>query len=313
MYPETGSVKLLDEYPIIILPSLAAKYGTNEAILLQQIHYWLLKSENVFEGKKWFYMTLNDWTKQLYFMSDMTIRRTLTKLETLKLISVGNFNKKKYDKTKWYTLNYQKIHKDFNPTNETECSDCTHGIVQNEKKGEESHCSDCTYPSVQSVKSHCSDCTYPCVQPVQTYTRDYTENNINISSDNSIQKNKQNKLTDNHKIIIDYLNQKVGGRRQPTSKKTITLLNTLFRNGYSVEDIKNVIDSKCEDWLHNEYRKYLTPTTIFSNKFEKYLNEYYLKKDLKTPQSNSKKTQSFKDFAKKTYGENWRAIVDEST
>ena len=32
---------LIDEYPLVVQPSLAALVGINEAIILQQIHYWL--------------------------------------------------------------------------------------------------------------------------------------------------------------------------------------------------------------------------------------------------------------------------------
>jgi hypothetical protein len=31
--------KLIDEYPLVVLPSLAVDYGLNEAIVIQQIHY----------------------------------------------------------------------------------------------------------------------------------------------------------------------------------------------------------------------------------------------------------------------------------
>ena len=32
---------LLDEAPLLILPPLAMAVGSNEAIMLQQVHYWL--------------------------------------------------------------------------------------------------------------------------------------------------------------------------------------------------------------------------------------------------------------------------------
>lgn len=34
---------LLDDEPLVILPKLAAAIGLNEAIILQQLHYWLEK------------------------------------------------------------------------------------------------------------------------------------------------------------------------------------------------------------------------------------------------------------------------------
>ena len=34
---------LIDDYPILVLPKLANEIGLNEAIVLQQMHYWLKK------------------------------------------------------------------------------------------------------------------------------------------------------------------------------------------------------------------------------------------------------------------------------
>ena len=46
---------LISEPPLQVLPSLAVKIGLNEAIILQQVHYWLLKSNNIRDGYKWVY------------------------------------------------------------------------------------------------------------------------------------------------------------------------------------------------------------------------------------------------------------------
>ena len=37
---------LIQDRPIMILPTLAIKIGLNESIILQQIHYWLLTSKH---------------------------------------------------------------------------------------------------------------------------------------------------------------------------------------------------------------------------------------------------------------------------
>lgn len=59
---------LVDEMPILILPSLAEKMGLNEAVLIQQIHYWLVKSRHIKEGRKWIYNSYKDWKKQMPFL-----------------------------------------------------------------------------------------------------------------------------------------------------------------------------------------------------------------------------------------------------
>ncbi|WP_373278108.1 MULTISPECIES: hypothetical protein [Geobacillus] len=48
---------LFDDQPLVILPQLALAIGLNESIVVQQLHYWLKKSENVHDGYKWVYNT----------------------------------------------------------------------------------------------------------------------------------------------------------------------------------------------------------------------------------------------------------------
>ena len=100
---------LLDDKPLIVLPSLAKEIGLNESIVLQQIHYWLQDSKHNIEGHKWIYNTYSEWEQQFPFWSNKTIRRTITKLENEGILITGNFNKLKIDKTKWYRINYPKL------------------------------------------------------------------------------------------------------------------------------------------------------------------------------------------------------------
>lgn len=116
---------LLDDYPLIILPSLAEEVGLNESIILQQLHYWLKKSANERDGFRWVYNTYDDWAAQFPFWSVSTIRRTITKLEKDDLIIVGNYNKLKIDNTKWYRINYPKLQGMSRPPVQNEQTDCS--------------------------------------------------------------------------------------------------------------------------------------------------------------------------------------------
>jgi hypothetical protein len=47
-----------------------------------------------------------------------------------------------------------------------------------------------------------------------------------------------------------------------------------FNEGYTLEDFKQVIDVKTEEWKDNpEFFKYLRPETLFGSKFDSYLNQ----------------------------------------
>ena len=257
---------LINEPPLQVLPSLAKEIGLNEAIILQQMHYWLLKSANEFAGVKWFYKTLEEWQTEFPFWSAMTIRRTLGSLEKQKIIKIDNFNKKKFDKTKWFTIDYQRVNR---------------RCVQNEQ-------------------TMCSNRTDGCVQNGQTYTRDYQES---TTENNNVPEEKPLKVvwTEETRHIIDYLNKRAGKKYSVKTKKTAQLIHKLLDNGFTVEDFERVIDIKCKQWLNNEkMNQYLRPRTLFSEKFEDYLNEA----PARVQQASS--GQSVADKMKEIYGQNWQ-------
>ena len=101
---------LIHEEPLQVLPSLAVAVGLNEAIILQQVHYWLKRTEHLMEGKPWVYNSYVQWRGQFPFWSHDTIKRAIQHLEALGvLISTARFNRKPIDKTKWYTINYDRL------------------------------------------------------------------------------------------------------------------------------------------------------------------------------------------------------------
>lgn len=100
---------LIDEYPMMVLPSLAQKIGLNEALVLQQFHYWIKQSGNKRDGRFWIYNTYDNWAEQFSFWSKSTVIRLIEKLEKLGLLIVSNYNKVKFDRTKWYSIDYDKV------------------------------------------------------------------------------------------------------------------------------------------------------------------------------------------------------------
>lgn len=101
---------IVNDRPLLIIPTLAKMIGLNESIILQQFHYWLMRSTKVYNDKKWVYFTYDQLEAQFPFLSKSTIRRTISKLENCGYISSDNFNKMKMDHTKWYTINYESVY-----------------------------------------------------------------------------------------------------------------------------------------------------------------------------------------------------------
>ena len=76
-----------------------------------------------------------------------------------------------------------------------------------------------------------------------------------------------------YKNIIDYLNLRLGTNYKSSSAKTRSLIDARLNDGFTEDDFKVVIDKKYDEWRDNEMSQYLRPETLFSNKFESYLNQ----------------------------------------
>jgi len=92
---------------------IALKYGVNEAILLQNLSFWQLKNEvnekNIYEGRCWTFNSVKAFCALFPYWSKGQIERILNNLEEKNLITSGNFNSAKFDRTKWYSVN-REIH-----------------------------------------------------------------------------------------------------------------------------------------------------------------------------------------------------------
>lgn len=110
---------LISEDPLIVLPSLAKRIGLEEAIVLQQIHYWVAtqqktQNERCFKhGFYWVYNTLEQWQEtQFPWWSLMSVRRILKALEDMGLVTSRKLESQTdWNQRKWYTVNYAALRK----------------------------------------------------------------------------------------------------------------------------------------------------------------------------------------------------------
>ena len=101
---------LIDESPLQFQRGLAVGIGVNEAIFLQQLHYWLMRSKNERSGMWWVYNTLDAWQREFPFWSIPTIRRIIAKLEDMGIVlSTAEHNASWANRTKWYTIDYDRL------------------------------------------------------------------------------------------------------------------------------------------------------------------------------------------------------------
>lgn len=102
---------VLDDRPLVVLPSLAVALGDlDEAVIVQQIHYWLEKKKNFEEGRYWVYNTKKAWLAQFpWIKSEKRLQRKFDHLKKVGILITDNFNRAKMDRTIWYSLDYEKL------------------------------------------------------------------------------------------------------------------------------------------------------------------------------------------------------------
>lgn len=91
-------------------PALACEIGLNESIILLQIEFWISISNHFYDGKRWTYQSVRDMQGKAFpFWSIATINRAINRLIKKGYLIEGNYNKKSYDKTRWFALNFEKL------------------------------------------------------------------------------------------------------------------------------------------------------------------------------------------------------------
>ena len=233
---------LINENPIMIQPTLVMKLGLNQAIIIQQVHYWLLKSPHIKDGKRWIYNTYKDWKQQFPFWSEKTIMRTFLALEKEGYVVSANYNRMKIDKTKWYSIDYDKL------------AEMEEDLV-NVPAG--------PFVSLQGTSEPLmEDSLVEAIPEINTET-----NTESIYTPLPIAE------------IITYLNNQTNAEYKPSSRKTRKLIKARWNEGFRYDDFKKVIDIKTEEWLNDpRMSMFLRPETLFGTKFESYMNQKTAKK-----------------------------------
>lgn len=106
--------RLVNEESLLLSPSLAILIGINEAIILQQVHYWLQVVENSMRNYKdgfyWTYNSVNKWQQSNFpFWSASTVKRTFNNLTKCGILITGEYNRMRADRSKWYRIDYERL------------------------------------------------------------------------------------------------------------------------------------------------------------------------------------------------------------
>ena len=94
----------------------------------------------------------------------------------------------------------------------------------------------------------------------------------NLKENNTSNTTVNNKDNIHYLEIIDYLNSQSNSRYRNTDS-TRRLIHARFNEGFTKDDFFTVIDNKIKSWKGTDFEKFIRPQTLFSPKFEGYLNE----------------------------------------
>ncbi|ARF50812.1 conserved phage C-terminal domain-containing protein [Pantoea stewartii] len=241
---------LLKVKPLVVSPELASRIGLNEAIVLQQICYWLEDTTSgvEYDGKRWVYNTIDEWTNQFPFWSSDTVKRALTSLKKRNLIFVEQLKKTQHDRTNYYAINHANpLLTDEGNLHSSKNANCTN------RQGQAALIDKGNVPS--SIRANCP-----------RLTENTTENTTEITTESSCQVAAQPdpavQITDMAKQVLKHLNMTTGAKFQ-TCRSSLENIKARISEGYELSELLLVVDYKHEHWKDTEQEQYLRPATLF--------------------------------------------------
>lgn len=97
--------------------------------------------------------------------------------------------------------------------------------------------------------------------------------NIEITEEERTKDTPASPFADEIGEVVSYLNEVCGTSYRTSSKKTRDKVVARLKEGFTVDDLKLVIDNRHMLWSRDQkMREYLRPETLFGGKFEGYLN-----------------------------------------
>lgn len=234
--------------------NVAVEVGVNAAIIFEQFYWWIEKNKanerHYHDGRYWTYNSVSAFKKMYPYMSEKGIRTAIGKLVDGGYVVVGDYNKDRYKRPKWYSI-----------------TDAGYMLMRREDVGEK--------PKRQN------DVPKTAERRTQNGNTHIVSSSYSFTSSSYINEELPNRETkpdsfeSDLKAIIDYFNERCGTRYTYRNKAVNGMIHARLSEGFTVDDFKTVIDTKAAKWENDpKMRDYLRPKTLFSaSNFESYLNE----------------------------------------
>lgn len=127
------------------------------------------------------------------------------------------------------------------------------------------------WDKVKSEKENTNE--YERIPPNTNATNTKTKTSTNTKTEtDTITTSSETDASSLPSFLIGYLNEKAGTNYNVT-KSVSKQIEGLVADGYSPDQMRTVIDRKCDEWLTDEkMRTYLRPSTLFGEKFGEYVS-----------------------------------------
>lgn len=249
---------------------VAVRYGTNVAIILGNVDYWVQKNrengKHFHDGRFWTYSSVSALHSLMPFLSERAINTALGKAEAEGLLVTGNYNKLPFDRTKWYALT-EKGEALFNSRAQgestTDCGVEAKSITPKCQMDDAKTSNDISHSGATNTK----------VKQMNNQNKEEYIVRKPASAQRPAPSRPWNE-EEGQKVaeVVLALNEETGSHYRPTSKATMRHILARLREGFTVGDCKEVIMKKSAEWGGTDMAKYLRPETLFGSKFEGYLN-----------------------------------------
>ena len=127
------------------------------------------------------------------------------------------------------------------------------------------------WDKVKSEKENTNE--YERIPPNTNATNTNTKTNTDTKTEtDTITTSSETDASSLSSFLIEHLNKKTGSNYNVTASVK-GMINSLIEAGYTANQMRTVIDRKCDEWLTDEkMRTYLRPSTLFGEKFGEYLS-----------------------------------------
>ena len=223
----------------------AVEHGMEKAVILQNMRFWLDKNKangtNLYDGYYWTYNSAEAFYKLFpYFKSAKVIQRLLKSMVAEGLLLDGNYNKKGYDRTKWYSMpEYCTESLDT-----SHCSKMTNGLDKNDQ------CNG------QNCPMDCSEMTNAMVKNDQPIPDINTDGKPDINTDIGTKKKPSKKPIKN---LTDYPNDFKPTENQVAKMNEYGINIPLFLDTFESGTKAKGLQYKCwtsafTTWINNEIK-----------------------------------------------------------